>query len=314
MDYTFFYKSEILPDRPIGPEYDLFLSGFNQNDRVRNVFDRVAARRKVWVVQNEYGLLESEFPSESEVYSYVDRDDWAFCSDLLTQTGIRCGDVRTVCVDVTGFIATKMMCFLRMLSEVDGLKVDCLYSEPRSYVHGGETAFSIGSIEGVRQVVGFEGTFNRDASSDLLIIGVGYDDRLVSEVAQNKESAKKVVIYGFPSLRADMYQQNRVRAQRAENALGEIPRRWRYFAPANDPFVTASVLQNIVDSAVAPGVISNLYLSPLGTKAQVLGFALFFLYENERRDMSIIFPYSAEYGKLTDEGISRTWRFVMEFP
>jgi hypothetical protein len=314
VDYSKFYKFEIAPDDPIDPTYDIFLSGFNQNERVINVFGRVNARQKVWVVQDEYALEESESPEDGDVYRCFHRDDWELCSDLLAQTGIWCGHVRTVCVDVTGFISSRMMCLLRMLSEVNGLKVDCLYSEPRSYIHRGETTFSKGGIEGVRQVVGFDGTFSRDSSNDLLIIGVGYDDRLISEVAQYKESAKKVLMFGFPSLRADMYQQSRVRAQRAENALGEIPRRWQHFAPANDPFVTASVLQDIVEGAAAIGTISNLYLSPLGTKAQVLGFVVFFLYENNRRDMSMIFPYSSEYGRLTDEGISRTWRFVMEFP
>ena len=314
MDYSKFYKFEIAPDDPIGPTYDVFFSGFNQNDRVRSVFGRVNACRKVWVVQDEYRLAQPDFPNDGEVYTCLHRDDWTLCSDLLAHTGIQCGNVRTVCVDVTGLISSRMMCLLRMLAVVDGLKVDCLYSEPMSYIHRGETTFSTGGIEGVRQVVGFEGTFSRDSSNDLLVIGVGYDDRLISEVAQHKESAKKVLMFGFPSLRADMYQQSRVRAQRAENALGEIPKRWCYFAPANDPFVTASVLQDIVERASGVGTISNLYLTPLGTKAQVLGFVFFFLYEHSKRDMSMIFPYSSEYGRLTDHGISRTWRFVMEFP
>ena len=156
---------------------------------------------------------------------------------------------------------------------------------------------------------------NLDVSSDLLVIGAGYDEQLVSEVAQYKDAARKAIMLGFPSLRADMYQQNILRISRADEVLGRVPNRQRFFAPANDPFVTASVLNEIVSGGAGLTKVTNLYLCPLATKAQALGFVVFSIYHRRiTNNVSIIFPFSSEYEKTTDYGISRVWRYVVEFP
>ena len=48
------------------------------------------------------------------------------------------------------------------------------------------------------------------------------------------------------------------------------------FAPANDPFVTAQELKLFIEKLNGRKEITNIYLSPLSTKAQALGFALYF--------------------------------------
>jgi hypothetical protein len=147
----------------------------------------------------------------------------------------------------------------------------------------------------------------------LLIIGAGYETHLIAEVAEDKDRAKKLVLLGLPSLSADMYQQNAWRTRLAADAIGESTG-GKYFAPANDPFVTATVLSEIIFRQRRIEPVTNLYLSPLATKAQALGFVLYYMGECEGQNSSIIFPFSSQYSPETAEGISRIWRYRLEFP
>jgi hypothetical protein len=145
-------------------------------------------------------------------------------------------------------------------------------------------------------------------------LGAGYDHELIARVAESKEHARKLQIFGLPSLRADMYQENILRAHRASEAIGggEELSPINYFAPANDPFVTADVLGEIVRAANAKRTITNLYLSPLATKPQVLGFCLYYLAEWRSKPGSMLFPFCRRYSRETTKGLSRIWKYSVE--
>jgi hypothetical protein len=146
----------------------------------------------------------------------------------------------------------------------------------------------------------------------VLIINAGYDHQLIKDVAESKDRARKVQLFGFPSLKADMYQENVWRANKAEEAVGsQAP---AYFAPAYDPFVTANVLGDIVRELNEKRPVTNLYLSPLATKAQVLGFALYYLTELRGSASSIIFPFCDTYNRETGTGLARVWKYTVELP
>jgi hypothetical protein len=140
---------------------------------------------------------------------------------------------------------------------------------------------------------------------------MGYDDELVRRVAESKEDAKKIQMYGLPSLGADMYQESVLRSFKASEALGPW---WdeRCFAPANDPFATANVLQERVRQEIAGQGLTNLYLAALGTKPQVLGFALYYATERRPTATSIIFPFTGGYEQETSKGVARTWLYNVE--
>ena len=87
-----------------------------------------------------------------------------------------------------------------------------------------------------------------------------------------------------------------------------------FFAPANDPFVTAAVLQEIVKGLVTRNRLTNLYLSPLATKPQVLGFGLFYLTEWRNAPASLIFPFCQTYERETSAGIARIWKYTVDLP
>ena len=88
----------------------------------------------------------------------------------------------------------------------------------------------------------------------------------------------------------------------------------RFFAPANDPFITAATLSEIVRLRERHGPITNLYLSPLATKPQALGFALYYLAECVGKNASILFPISTRYERETSTGLSRVWKYTVQYP
>ena len=313
MDYSIFYTHLIGPNQPISDRaYDLFISGYTDSERVRDVFRRVDAREKIWVIHREYGFDSVDLPRNGESYVSESYDEAEFWRGLVGRLRLCSGETQ-LCIDITGLLVPYMMYLVALLSRIGVKKFDCVYSEPVSYLRREDTVFSGGYVREVRPVAGFAGFVDQDTSGDLLVIGAGYEDHLISAVAHHKNAARKAILFGLPSLRVDMYQQNVLRASRAEESLGTVPRRRRFFAPANDPFVTASVLQEIVREDAGRERLTNLYLSPLASRAQALGFVIFFLYQRRRMEsVSVILPFCTKYETLTDVGLSRTWRYEVE--
>lgn len=73
------------------------------------------------------------------------------------------------------------------------------------------------------------------------------------------------------------------------------------------------VLSELVSRRLSTGASGNVILTPLGTKAQVLGFTLFFIHECNGLPASIIFPFSSEYAPETSTGLARAWHYQIEF-
>ena len=150
--------------------------------------------------------------------------------------------------------------------------------------------------------------------NDMIIIAAGYDHSRIVDVANKKKTAKKVLLYGFPSISPGMFQENVYRAFGAEPALGSECFRdmdMNIYAPAYDPFVTAQIIKEYVQN----NPYTNLYLAPLSSKPQALGLALFFLWEKGyEKNISIIYPMCKNYLTDNSEGIVRIWRYSFILP
>jgi hypothetical protein len=320
LDYTIFFKHQLDVEEAQFSSFscDLLISAFNSSGRVNAIWEKVRAREKHWIIHNEYGYTTDQLPTNGLVFTDPAENEAEFILNYLQWAeakGIKLSDA-AICVDLTGFMRPQLMFLIKALEQRGVVRFDALYGEPVRYLAREETIFAVGAVTQVRQVAGFEGLSNRDTSKDLLIIGSGYDHQLIAEVAEHKERAAKVQIFGLPSLRADFYQENVLRAHRADDALGDADSAFslKFFAPANDPFVTASVVSEIVRGHGGLASISNLYLSPLATKPQVLGFALFYLGECKNAAASVLFPFAPQYAKETSVGVARCWRYEIELP
>ncbi|MBZ9677810.1 hypothetical protein [Mesorhizobium sp. ES1-1] len=309
-DYTYLYRDNTTLNDLASAKWDVFISAHNPTERVLRVFDAVSAKQKDWVSHAEYGLTKDRVPPGSFTSDARREDDFMF---EYFEERLRGVDLKTVsiCVDVTGFMRPHMLYLVHYLSEKGAKKVDIVYAEPGHYKRLDDTQFASDRVHTVRQVAGYEGITANKTRDDLLIINAGFEDRLTAEVAEDKDKARKVVLLGLPSLKADMYQQGVLRTRRARDALGEGAR--ELFAPAADPFATATVLSDLVGKERLSSGIDNLYLSPLSTKPSALGFALFYIRECRGTAASIIFPFSESYAADASEGIGRIWKYEMEF-
>jgi hypothetical protein len=282
---------------------------------VNRVFGLAPATRKDWLISPEYGYTPAEYPTHPSCFAPVYEHEADLISDYFAMSGVD-PTVGRVCVDITGFMRPHLLFLMKYLHVRGVRKFDVLYSEPSVYLHKEKTRFSDESVVAVRQVAGFEGNHTPEAADDWLIIGAGYDHALIAYVAEHKESARKAQMLGLPSLRADMYQENVLRAHRAAEQVGGAAGEpdISYLASANDPFNTATALSEIRGLITRNGRISNLYLCPLSTKVQALGFGLFYLHELLSSPASIIFPFCRRYARETSQGISRVWWYQVELP
>lgn len=314
IDYTIFYKSSVSLEAGGGLEgsWDVFISAYNSSERVRLVYEKVSALRKYWLLHPEYCYSEAEHPTERS-YSTPPCDEGTFITGFFEELNEPIVG-QSICIDITGFMRPHLMFLLLYLRTMGATRVDVLYSEPVRYAKKEKTSFSDEVVQEVRQVAGFEGSHVIDTNSDLLVLGTGYDHALIAHVAEYKDNARKVQIFGLPSLAADMYQENVIRAHRASESVGGGLRQApdNFFAPANDPFVTAAVLSRIVADHTFSRGLCNLYLCPVGTKVQALGFAVYYLTELQGRPASIIFPFCQTYTRETSKGVSRVWKYTIE--
>lgn len=305
--------------------WDIFISGYNLSDRVKFAFQKVTVSEKIWLIFPEYGFNTTALPQafdgcmiygDDALPSWIDEngiDEAEYIILLMDRIDIK---DKKICIDITGFLKPYMMTILKYFKENSIYSsLDIIFTEPVQYKKKENTKFSE-DVMSVRQVRGLEGMHVPDTENDVLIIGAGYDHDLIQHIAQDKEHSRKISIYGFPPLRPDMYQQNILRASRAAEAIGRSSsskEHDNYCAPANDPFVTANTINDIVNKINQKKPISNLYLSPLATKAQALGFTLYYLFKDTQIPTSMIYPFTRAHSDETSVGIARAWKYTCDF-
>lgn len=310
MDYTIFYKDSYDDgDLTTSPDYDMFLSAFDNCNRTKEIFNKVKATQKKWFIFPQYrGIKATELPSEN-VYTKQSLAESEYFEEFIQEFSSNNYKDKKLCIDITGFIRPHLIYLLKLLSHLGVLQVDLLYTEPVQYKDADETKFS-GYIDGIQDVEGCTSINNNpNTDNDLLIICAGYDDDLIAKIAQNKgHCQKKYYILGFPSLQPDFYQESILKMENAKQSTGEFKK--IKFAPAFDPFVTAQIINEIIEENPNS---TNIHLSPLSTKPQSVGMALFYITNYEKLPISIVFPYSKTYTSKHAEGIKRTWKYTVEF-
>ena len=305
IDFTIFYKTSYENgDVESLDEFDFFFSAYDDCERTKIIFNKVKAKKKIWIDFPHYKNGTLTIPDLYVCKSFKEDECFIELFDQLTLLS-----ASKICIDITGFIRPHLIFFIAYLYRLDIKKIEFLYSEPQHYKNAEDTTFS-GFIDEVKIIEGCSAMVNQaNIDDDLLIIAAGYDDKLIAKVSQEKSKIKrKYYIIGFPSLQADMYQESILKIHQAKESIGY---RIDKFAPAFDPFVTAQTINEIVKSNPTH---SNIYLSPLSTKPQTLGIALYYLWFYKTKSLNIIFPYSNTYLPKTATGIKKTWKYTFELP
>nr|WP_315141940.1 hypothetical protein [uncultured Flavobacterium sp.] len=325
MKYSYLFKSKLVDVTATlissTFKHDLFISAYNESERVNFVFDNVSSLDKHWIVFPEYEFNSLEVVSlGGTIFDYSGRigmDESQIIMDYYDNAAKKFfEEKKKVCIDITGFIRPHLVFLIRLLEREGVENIEFIYSEPSNYVKKENTVFSDDFIE-IRGVKGCLNSHDSDTTNDILIIGSGYDHQMISRIAKAKPEAKKVQILGFPSLKADMFQENVLKVYQSEEDVSSgdfsIDDESIILAPANDPFVTAEMISNYIKKEEKKKPFTNIYLCPLSTKAQTLGIALFYVFECLAKPASILFPFSKKYSRETTEGISNILIYEVQF-
>lgn len=313
MDYSIFYKRPIKTDRLAQelPIFDIFISAYNSSDRVNQIFQQVSAKKKIWLIHPEYQYMPLDLPNAEIKVIPEDRDEIFQTNKLLAELGSLEG--KSIGIDITGFMRHVIAFLVPKLAHMGVREFTALYSEPMYYSKQEDTTFSTSTSGQPRPVRGMSGS-NYSNGSDYLILGVGYDHKLISEIANTKDNATIYPVFSFPSLSPDMYQQSAIRA--SDSGAQALESSWvtnRRFAPANDPFATAEIISEITHEIYQIDSKANIYLSPLSTKVQTLGFSIYWHLEGKYRGtVSLLLPECITYSRETSMGLKRLWAFTVE--
>lgn len=292
-----------------GP-FSLFISAFNESARVAEVYKRVDADRKIWIALSEYGYCQDNFPEDGEVVFASAEHEEDYLQQVAEKVGKELLQREPVCIDITGMMRQQVVFLLKYFKFLGAEVINITYAEPNRYGRREHTIFSQEDVSTVRQVVGFEGTHDSSVNAnDCLVVGVGYDHTAIARTLISKERARIMFLHSLPSLSADMYQESMLCLNNIGERSKNVTDRDSLYASANDPFVVASVLSEKVGPLLRDGSIANLYLSPLATKPQALGFALFYIRELETLPASILLPISRSYARRTGEGVGLIWNY-----
>jgi hypothetical protein len=311
IDYSiFYYQAHNSPTDLL--DFDIFISAYNSSERVNTIFNKVNAPRKIWFVHPEYLFKDLELPDNGEIVHPSENLESLQIKQLLDHIG-DISTIQRICIDITGFMRHALIFLIARLKKLGVKKFTAIYSEPISYSNDENTEFSTTTSSIVRSVQGISADI-APSYQDHLIINVGYDHKIISQVSAYKDSATVYPLFSFPSLSADMYQQSAFRA----SFSGDITKKddWfinRKFAPANNPFATAQIVSELIHNIDATNNSqNNIYLAPLSTKAQTLGFAIYWALEGEERDISILLPECLTYSRETSRGLKRLWSYEVE--
>ena len=299
-------KIELLEVAARGHSWDLFISAYNNSQRVQTVFPHVPAKRRSWWVIPEYGYGPEDLSDLDNPVVLTRGSEAQVVKAGLAGSGFDPGVDKRLCIDITGLMRPHILFLMAHLQDIGVTQFDLLYTEPAQYSRRAETRFSIGEDVRVVSVEGYVGAHDSDTTGDLLVIGIGYDHHLISHAIQAKENARVVELHSFPSLSADMYHESILRLDRVSSERSRVGDEVQY-SSANDPFVVAASLALAVRTAGTRRHVANIYLSPLATKPQAVGFGLHYLKRMRGTPTSIIYPLSPNYDKETSTGVGRSW-------
>lgn len=311
-DYSAFTRVRLSPDSFSDRSFDVFVSAFNDSERVTSTFELADAAEKRWIAHTEYGYAAEELPADNCWRADPNDSEFEAWERYFEEHPI--DPAARLAVDITGMMRPHLLLLPLVLKRIGFERATFVYSDPHSYKSGQATTFTKGPVERVAVVPGFGGSHLTGIDArDCLIIGAGYDHELVKAAAESKRNADHYLMVGMPGLQPHMYQESVYRVSQARESINDFRARSLLFAPANNPFMTAQVLSDHISNLRATGVAQNIYLCPVGPKTQVLGFAWYYLCDAIGSATSMVFPYSKRYSRETSTGLAAVNLFEMEF-
>lgn len=91
-DWLFYFYTRSIEYTKISdslPNFDIFISAFNDSERVKTLFESINSSRKFWLVHPEYNFSKEEIPQQetNEVVIPSDITDIVQVNELLSRIG-----------------------------------------------------------------------------------------------------------------------------------------------------------------------------------------------------------------------------------
>lgn len=316
MNYTYLYKHHYSDTEELSnlDEYDVFITMFVDSSRVKEPASKINSHFTLWLTTEID--KDNVFLLGKNVFVLQGNEDFVNLFSKLNSLQLK---GKNVCIDSTGFRIQYLLFLMRCLLINNVKRYDVIYTEPVLYRCAENTEFSANFYQ-VKELMGMSGVSSSITSNDLLIIAAGYDHSRIIDVAKHIKNSKKVLLFGFPSLSPDMFQENILRAHEAETDLGaacfaNIDS--NIFAPAYDPFVAAETIKEYIEKEEnkVGKPFTHIYLAPLSSKPHAIAMGLYFLCElGWTKPMSVIYPFCNTYFPDNSDGISKIWRYMVEVP
>ncbi|WP_301347219.1 hypothetical protein [Aliarcobacter butzleri] len=317
-----FYEDNI--DNLLEFDFDIFISAFNNEQMVLNVYEKIKSKQKFWLVLPEYKFTDNETRLLKNAYFFKENYNSLLelncIKNMFNQFAIEDIKNKKICIDITGFIKPYMIFLIEYLYELGLDKIDIIYSEPKTYEKKGSTPFSKDILD-VRAIRNFNDYSGQQRKNDLTIINVGYDYKLVDKVIGDKKPKNKRILIGFPSLQPNMYQENIINLKQSMDLNEDLKEDEFIYAAANNPYSTAKNISISITKYLNNKFntkIENISLIPLATKAQTLGMILFYIFEKNKYDnmdinLNFIYPFTESYSSTAGIGLSKVNLYEIEF-
>src|SRR5690606_23352273 len=146
-DFSLLYKTKFPTLDKLASErtYDVFISAYNDSERVQQVFDRLNATEKYWLILPQYGYTPIELASVngSKIEFNSKNSESELIRSFFKDIGVTNFENKSICIDMTGFIRPHLLFLVRYLAiKFPKSTVDFIYTDPIKYADKENTKFS----------------------------------------------------------------------------------------------------------------------------------------------------------------------------
>ena len=230
----------------------------------------------------------------------VDISDPSECVPSLVKNGIRILPSHIVGIDISCFTKPYFYILLNYLSHRKLQKVLTFYTQPFSYRFSDSNYRSFRSSSGpitVKEVPSFPGADTREGR--LLIIILGFDGDLSTEINEIVAPTKTLIVNGFPGFEPKFKDISLISNERLLRPSNKL-----LYSRSTNPFE----IYNLLDCLKTDNTDDILSIAPLGSKPMALGACLFAIHN---RDVRVIYPYPQEYENITTNDCSISWLYTL---
>lgn len=204
---------------------------------------------------------------------------------------------KNIVVDFTVLVKPYFFLLMKHLLNIRPKRMALIYTEPDKYA-----SLTRGAVAN-RDIPGYSGSQDL-TKKDALAILLGFEGNRANSLYGEIQPDLTIPINGFPSFKPE-FKDESILKNRELLTSEEIFKKMR-FAPANDPFETKDVLNELYDALKAD---YNLTIAPLGSKPMALGSCFFAL---EHPECRVVYPYPQEYLPKASLGWNNSWLYITE--